>query len=358
MRQKDTPLKQKRIFIGFNSAGSAGIYAFTRILRRRGYQIDFYGIGKKHFNMPVDFMLEFSANPIRSLLERIVLFFRLLPKYDLWHLNFLETFFFYPVNLAILKLFGRKIILTCRGVDVRNGLDFLPKELFNKTNNWPQYYQKIVAQRSRWITFKQRLRVRTFVYFADKIILTGPFLASAVSKYDRIIPYAREIGALKKYKKNTKKIKILHVPSEPVVKGSQIIEKTFKKLQKKYPKYEFKILSKLPHQQLLLEMAQADIVVDQLLVGWYGGQAVEAMAMGKIVMAYLNAPYLALVDFADEIPIVNTNVWTFGQDLTDLLENLVENQKNMAEKSVKFAQKYHNAAKIAQSYEQIYKDCL
>ena len=31
--------------------------------------------------------------------------------------------------------------------------------------------------------------------------------------------------------------------------------------------------------------AQADLVVDQVLIGWYGALAVETMAMGKPVIA-------------------------------------------------------------------------
>src|SRR3989337_1849196 len=108
MLKKD-PLKDKRIFVGFNSAGAAGIWSFTRILKRRGYQIDFYGLGNIRFNMPVDFLLKFSRNRVISFFERLIFFLKILPKYDLWHLNYMEVFFFYPLNLFLLKLFGKKI---------------------------------------------------------------------------------------------------------------------------------------------------------------------------------------------------------------------------------------------------------
>ena len=43
----------------------------------------------------------------------------------------------------------------------------------------------------------------------------------------------------------------------------------------------------------------ADIVVDQLLAGWYGGFAVEAMALGKPVIAYLRESDLHHVPAGD-----------------------------------------------------------
>jgi len=355
MPPKDSRLKQKRIFVGFNSAGAAGIYAFTRVLQRRGYRIDFYGLGSQTFKMPVDFLLTFSAHPVRNFFERVVYFFKLLPRYDLWHFNFLECFFFYPLNLLILKLFGKKIILTCRGADVRDRLDFLPRNFFSQAHSWPQYYQK-QQHRPFWLRLKQKIRLQIFLYFADKVVLTGPFLAGAVGRFDKIIPYARDIPGKINLKKNHQKIKILHIPSESLVKGTEIIQKTFRKLQKKYKNCQFKILEPMPRPQLLKELDRADIVVDQILVGWYGGQAVEAMAKGKIVVAFLNPTYLALVDFGQEIPIWKTTPWSLAADLETLLEVYPAIQKKWAQKSFDFARKIHRSEKIAQQYLEIYRE--
>lgn len=360
MPKKD-PLKRKRIFVGFNSAGAAGIYAFTRSLRRRGYQIDFYGMRKTHFEMPVDFLLEFSGSPGLSFFQRVIFFFKILFSYDVWHFNFMEVFFFYPLNLFILKLLGKKIVVTFRGIDVQTDLEFLPKRLFEKiaSSDWPEYYRLQFSKRNLWPNLLKKIRRRVFIWFADKVILTGPFLASSAERYDKIIPYAREINTLKRGLRSNRSssfsLKILHVPSESVVKGTAIIAKTFKKLQKKYPKIEFKILEKIPREKLLEEMASADILIDQLLIGWYGGQAVEAMAMGKIVMAFLNPTYLGLVPYGKNIPIWNTNYWNLEQDLENLLAVLPKVQEEWSARSIAFVQKYHDARKIAQEYLEVYE---
>lgn len=356
MLQQEKSFRKKRIFIGFNSAGSAGIYAFTRVLRGRGYHIDFYGLKKIHFNMPVDFLLEFSQNSFKSFFQRVIFFFKILPKYDIWHLNFMEVFFFYPVSLVILKLLGKKIVVTFRGIDVQTDLEFLPKSIYQKNppEKWPLYYQ-IQFLRKNWRSkLLKKIRRQVFVWFADQVILTGPFLASSVSKYNKIIPYARDIKKNFIAKKNNKKLIVLHVPSDSVVKGSEIIEKTFKNLRK-YKNIEFKILPKMPREELLLEMSKADIVIDQLLIGWYGGQAVEALAMGKIVLAYLNAPYLALSEIKN-IPIINTNYWSIQDDLENIINNYQFFENKYAKKGFQFAKKYHSAEKIAEEYLEVYRE--
>lgn len=359
---KEEPLKNKRIFVGFNSAGTAGIYSFTRSLKRRGVKIDFYGLKSIRFEMPVDFLLEFSSNKFISFSQRTAYFFKILPQYDIWHLNFMEAFFFYPLNLFLLKIFGKKIVVTFRGAEVRTNLDFLPKEIYQKlpASAWPEYYQRIY-QFGGWKNWQKRWRVKIFIWFADQVVLTGPFLAGQVSRFEAIIPYAREIGRigrLEKLAKRNKKLTILHLPSEPVVKGTSEIEKIFKKLKKIYPKVDFKILSPRTHLETIEEMAKADIVIDQILVGWYGGQAVEALAMGKIVMAYLSPTYLNFVSFGGEIPIWNTNFWTFEQDLRLLLKILPRIKSEWGRAAVEFAKKYHSHSAIANQYLEIYRQAL
>ena len=356
---KQNLLFNKRIFVGFNSAGAAGIYAFTRVLRRRGYTIDFYGIGKTHFDMPVDFLLEFSANPWVSFYQRVIYFCKILLRYDLWHLNFAEAFFFYPLNLFILKLFGKKIVVTFLGIDVQTDLEFLPQSIYSKSDKWPEYYRLQFAKKFSERLFK-KIRRRIFIYFADKVVLTGPFLAGQVDRYDKIIPYARDINRLKPSlhlnRSPSFSLKILHIPSDPVVKGTAEVIRVFKSLSRKFPEHSFRVLPRAPREELLLEIAKADIIVDQIIIGWYGGQAVEAMAQGKIVMAFLNPAYLQLVPFGKEIPIWNTNAWSFEQDLVMLIKIFPEIKDEWQKKSWEFVRKYHDDRKIAHQYLEIYRE--
>lgn len=347
--------KSPRIFVGFASAGAAGIWSYTRVLKKRGYKIDFYGIGHSKFGMPVDYALEFSLNIFVLAWQKLVFFFKLLPKYDIWHLNCMEAFFFYPLNLLILKILGKKIILTFRGSDVRTDLDFLPQSLYSKKKNWPAYYQKMKKLNRSWAAFKRRLRMKIFISFADQVALTGPFLASSVTRYDKIIPYARDLSKLLKIKSlfNRDKIVIFHSPTVMDVKGSEYILASLNNLKKKYQKIEFRMPLNLKNEDLIQQMAKADIVIDQLLVGWYGGQAVEAMALGKPVISYIHQPYFNLVDFAAEIPVVNSNVWTLEKDLEMLINNRAWREE-LGKKGIEFVKKYHRPEKIAGEYLDLY----
>lgn len=357
LRKNPLNLKNKRIFVGFNYAGAAGIYSYTRVLKRRGYQIDFYGVNRINFNMPVDVLLQFSSNLTISFFQRLKYFFKILPKYDIWHFNYATTLFFYPLNLFILRLFGKKIVCTFRGSDIRNNLDCSPSKniIRDSRYHWPELYYEL-ANRSWWAKFQKDIRMRVFCWLSDRIVLTGPFLASSVKKYDKIIPYARDIDRISLLKKLTihKKLIILHAPSRSETKGTAEVARVFNILSKAYPQHEFKILTNLPHQDLIYAMSQAHIIIDQLVVGWYGGQAVEAMALGKTVMCNIQPFYLNLMPFKN-LPIFNTNIWNLKEDLVHLINSPKLCQKFSLD-GYRFVKKYHSANVIADEYLEIYQN--
>ena len=59
------------------------------------------------------------------------------------------------------------------------------------------------------------------------------------------------------------------------------------RLQREGVPFDLELIENLPNAEATRRYRDADLVVDQLLAGWYGGFAVEAMALGKPVIAYL-----------------------------------------------------------------------
>jgi glycosyltransferase involved in cell wall biosynthesis len=62
----------------------------------------------------------------------------------------------------------------------------------------------------------------------------------------------------------------------------------------------------LTRDELFLEMARADVVVDQFDVGGLGGIAIEAMAIGKPVLIFLHPSSLNIV-YAEPPPVINAH---------------------------------------------------
>ena len=91
-----------------------------------------------------------------------------------------------------------------------------------------------------------------------------------------------------------RKIKILHSPTDRIGKGSHYILPALERLSRKYP-IEVILVENKPHQEALRIYEQATLVVDQVLTGWYGSVAVEAMKMGKPVAVFIRKEDLGFV---------------------------------------------------------------
>jgi len=101
---------------------------------------------------------------------------------------------------------------------------------------------------------------------------------------------------------------------------------------------------------------EADIAVDQLLVGWYGSFAVEMMALEKPVVCYIREEDLKFIpsEMKEDLPVVHST----KDDLFEKLIMLIENsklRKELGEKGRNFVEKWHNSINIAKKLkEEVY----
>jgi glycosyltransferase involved in cell wall biosynthesis len=82
-----------------------------------------------------------------------------------------------------------------------------------------------------------------------------------------------------------KKFRIMHIPSTPEKKGTEIVQKAIKLLEKQRSDFEYIELTGLKHEDCLAIKSTANIYLDQFVVKAYGNAAVEAMAMGIPVIS-------------------------------------------------------------------------
>lgn len=82
--------------------------------------------------------------------------------------------------------------------------------------------------------------------------------------------------------KKKDKFTVLHIPSSPEKKGSDIIEEAFYLLRRR--DVEFVSCTNIPHYQVMDMKRNCSLYIDQMLLPVYGNAAVEAMSFGIPVM--------------------------------------------------------------------------
>lgn len=148
---------------------------------------------------------------------------------------------------------------------------------------------------------------------------------------------------------------ILHIPTEPWVKGTDLIIEACDRLKNEGYKFEFKLKRQLTQQELYKEIVNCDIYVDELKCGAHGVTAVEAMCAGKPTLTYIRDDLVK--EYPQDLPLVNTNPDTIYENLKTLIvDSRLRNEIGKA--SREYVEKYHDTRVVVDGLIDIYKEIL
>jgi glycosyltransferase involved in cell wall biosynthesis len=145
---------------------------------------------------------------------------------------------------------------------------------------------------------------------------------------------------------------VVHTPSNTGNKGTRDVRAAIAALQEKGLHFEYIEIHNKPKEEANEAIRQADIFLDQFILGSYGMATCEAMAMGKPVFCYLMPAVTAVLP--EDCPIVNANL----DNLPEILEAFIKAPQLRYETGVRsrdYVVHYHDADKIAQDLLELYK---
>ena len=111
---------------------------------------------------------------------------------------------------------------------------------------------------------------------------------------------------------------VAHAPTDRDVKGTRHVVEAVDSLRSEGVALRLDLIEGVTRSEVLERLAAADLVVDQLLMGWYGAFAVEAMAIGRPVFAHIREEEPEDNPFGDALPIVRSSAATLAQELRAL----------------------------------------
>lgn len=113
---------------------------------------------------------------------------------------------------------------------------------------------------------------------------------------------------------------VMHAPSSGPLKGSEHIDRELEELDRQ-GLIEYRRLSHVPPSLVASYLRDADIVVDQIVLGNPGVLAAQAMACGRVVVAHLSDEVRARFD--SSIPVVEATPDTLGEVIRGLIADQV-----------------------------------
>ncbi len=151
----------------------------------------------------------------------------------------------------------------------------------------------------------------------------------------------------------TKRPIVVHAPSRPKIKGTEYVLKAIDELKEDGLEFEYQQVIGLSNDEAKKVYEKADIIVDQLMIGWYGVLSVEAMALGKPVIAYIREDLESCFD--NGLPVINANPITIKEQLRSIISSS-EMRREYAKKSRDYFEKTHSNNVVLGEMEELYDD--
>lgn len=283
--------------------------------------------------------------------------------FDVYHFNFgtsLLDFARYGLPLVDLSFYpkGARIVMTYNGCDARQKYKTMARVPFSPCHEECCYGGLCNSGRADRI--KER-KIRRVANCVDHIFALNPdlcwflpegktsFLPYAISGWDGI--------AFDGYRPG-KKLAVLHAPTNMAAKGSRYILDALGRLQGKGYGIDVRLVERIPNKEALEVYKTADLVVDQVLAGWYGGLAVEVMKMGKPVAVFIREEDLRFVPpaMANDLRDAVINVTPFN--IESVLEEYLQNPELLRRKSEAargYVAKWHDPVYVAGITKSVYE---
>ena len=301
-------------------------FSLSRAERELGFESDVVDfIPARAFAYRADRIYDLGGRPVWvHAARRGGFLLEALRRYDVFHYNWGQPLV--PVRvagrafneLALVKRLGKTVLVTFQGSDVR------PRP-------GDRYQAPSAAAMLR---------------HSDRAFYLNPDLAPHVPGA-RFVPYASvDVRAVEPVPPpDGAEVVVAHAPSNRAVKGTEHVLAAIDALRADGVPVRLDLIEGVPHTDALARLSAADLLVDQLLLGWYGGVAVEAMARARPVIAAIDE---ARNPFGDRLPIVRATPDTLADRLRELVADR-DARRRAGEASRAFALAEHDPRAIARS---------
>lgn len=263
--------------------------------------------------------------------------------------HFLLDLPFYPKHL-------RKI-MTFQGSDIR--MAYAPVMLESRSRERSLGHKLPNNTTGGIISENEVTRKRALSKKIDKhmdcLFALNPDLLTGLPNRTRFLPYPHVLQAasIQKIRKKDAPLKIVHMATNRVLKGTGLIEYQLSELSRVY-NIATRIIVKQPHKVAAAALEWADILIDQVCLGWYGAQAVEALALSKPVLCYLDPAHRRKFLPSGNIGFIETDHNGIPQALSAFCENPALLEK-YGQAGRAFVKDFHDPQKLARY---IYKDWI
>ncbi len=250
------------------------------------------------------------------------------------------------VEFFLLKVQKKVLLVQYQGDDARQGdysLAHFPINIATQVE--PGYYYPESDALKR-----EQIKRLTGVCF--KTYALNPDLLHVLPSGSVFLPYSHislEDWAPCYTQMESRPLRIGHAPSHRGVKGTALILNALDVLKREGFDFELVLVEGMTNAEAKVRYKTVDVLVDQLFAGWYGGLAVEAMALGKPVVVYIRDEDLKFIpsEMAADLPFIQATPDNIEAALRQVLEMPRVQLLVLAKRSRAYVERWHNPITVA-----------
>lgn len=224
---------------------------------------------------------------------------------------------------------------------------------FEKKNLKKEFKHTLKYLNSNYLELSNYVRSHINGIISSDMDYHIPYIGS--EKYLGMIPNPVNIDKLNFIEINDKnKIYILHAinSKNKIKKGNEFFKKSLSIIEKKYGD-KIKIIQTIdmPYSKHIKNVMECDILLDQVFAYDQGYNALEAMALGKVVFTGAEKEWVEFYNLEEDKVAVNAlpNVSKIVDKLSWLIENPLK-LKEISKNAREFIEYQHNYKNIAKNY--------
>ncbi|MER6503349.1 glycosyltransferase [Streptomyces sp. NPDC001455] len=241
-------------------------------------------------------------------------------------------------DLAALSKARIKVALLSHGSDIRHPARHLERHEYSLFRDAPEG----IAER---LQAKAEVNRRIADESGLPVFVTTPDLLDdlPMAKWTPLVVDVESWAADRPVMERKRPI-VLHAPSKRWTKGTDRVMPVLTDLHDKGV-IDFRLVEGIPWAEMQALVKESDLVLDQVTTGSYGTFAVEAMAAGKPVIAYISDSVKAAAN--GDLPVVSATPDTLRAVLGGLIDDR-DGTAAIGRASAEFARTYHDGRWTAQ----------
>lgn len=179
-------------------------------------------------------------------------------------------------DLQVLRQKGKKIVSILVGSDVRDAHAF-QQAFHTDVSKWPDHYKKSYSHYNRVLRHAE--------LYSDLVFSLPDQSVTGIRPYHHF-PIPLDLSRYRFHWSDREVPVVVHAPSAPALKGTDVVLETFEKLKAEGLAFETKFIQNMKNTELVQLLTESDILVDELVLNGPGILSIEAMLSGCAVATH------------------------------------------------------------------------